>query len=205
MDFNKLSQKYKSIKSPTESQNLSQASKSQTQGLLEVIKREDAKSRKQSKRFYLITSITALVYVLVFIVNPDPDLTLANRIAGGCFIVAAVILALLFRKKHKQLEKISYLSSPKTFLEHAKKRFQFWNLKQLWLVVIIILVDVASIISLSNYFDLLSQTKGIILYQLLFLGMLVFGFFMGKREWEKHKKPTFAKIEEMLSGFAEEN
>jgi hypothetical protein len=205
MDLKKLSEKYKSIKSPVETQSLSRSESNETNSLLEIIKKEDSKSKKQSKRFYIITSITTIVYVLIFIINPDPELTIKTRLAGSCFIFASLILAVLFWKKHSQIKETWYTSSPKIFLEEAKKRFQFWNRKQLWLIVVIVLVDVASMFSLSNYFESLGHTKGIIIYQLLFLSLMIFGFFMGKKEWQKNKKPIFTKIEEMLSGFEEEN
>lgn len=205
MDFEKLSQKYKSIQSPIETQSLFDLAPKETSSLLDIIIKEDSKSRKQSKRFYIITSVTAVIYILIFIVNPDPDLTILNRLAGTCFIVASIILAVLFRDKHKQIKKTWYISSPKVFLEEAQKRFQFWNRKQLWLILVILLVDIASMLSLSNYFEYLGHTNGIILYQSVFAGLILFGFYMGRKEWQRTKKPIYTKIEEMLSGFEEEN
>ena len=205
MDFKKLSEKYKSVKSPVDPHALPHPESKKTNSLLEIIKNEDAKSKKQSKRFYIITSITSLVYVLIFIVNPDPELTIKNRLAGSCFIFASLILAVLFWKKHSQIKKTWYASSSKIFLKEAKKRFQFWNRKQLWLIVVVILVDIASMFSLSDYFETLGHTRGIIIYQFVFFGLLIFGFIMGNKEWQRNKKPIFNKIEEMLSGFEEEN
>jgi hypothetical protein len=203
MDYNELTEKYKTIKSPEKQQESLNLNESGKNSLLETIKIDDANSKKQSKRFYIITAITAAIYIVVFIINPDPDLTLKHRLAGTCYILASIILAALFRKKHDHLKKIWYTSSPKVFLEEAKKRFQFWNKKQLWLIMVVLLINVATLISVSKYFEYLNNLNGIIVFQLIYFSLLAFGFIMGKREWTKRKKPILLKIEEMLSGFEE--
>jgi hypothetical protein len=204
MNYKELSAKYKAIKSPAKQQQLSDLNATEKNSLLETIKEEDANSKKQSKRFYIITSIAAIVYVLLFIVNPDPDLTIKNRIAGSCYVVASLILAILFWKKHNQIKQAWYLASPKVFLNEAKKRFQFWNWKQLWLIVVVLLVNVATMVSLSKYFEYLNNVNGIIVFQLIYFSLLAFGFIMGKKDWQKNKKPILLKIEKMLAGFDEE-
>ena len=203
MDFEQLSDKYKGIKSPIKIQSSEQKQSGNKSSLFEIIQKEDSNSKKQSKRFYLITSITAIVYILVFIVNPDPNLTIKNRLAGSCYIIASIILAILFWKKHKQLKESSYLSSSREFLKEAKKRFQFWNKKQLWFIAVIILVNIASLISLTRYIENLDHTKGIFIYEIVFFVLFIFGFLMGKRSWTKNKKPILLKIEKMLISFEE--
>lgn len=200
-----MTNKYKSIKSPANQDPLHNPESKKTDNLLETIKKEDANSKKQSKRFYIITSIAAVVYVLMFIVNPDPDLTLMIRLAGSCYVLASLILAILFWKKHNQLKKTWFLESPKIFLEEARKRFKFWNKKQLWLIVVVLLVNLATLVSVSKYFEYLNNLSGIIIFQLIYFSLLGFGFFMGKKEWKKNKKPILLKIEKMLAGFDEEN
>ncbi|WP_297100494.1 hypothetical protein [uncultured Draconibacterium sp.] len=201
MDFDQLSEKYRTIKSPVEPLSAKTVDSGEAKSLFEKIKKHDAYSKKQSKQFYIITSVVAVVYILVFIINPDPYLTLQNRLAGCAFILASLILAFLFKKKHKRITNTMLLSSTKSFLEEAKKRFRFWNRDQLWLILVVLLVDVASVFSISKYFDFLSQTNSIILAQLLYFGLLTFGFFMGKKSWTKNKKPILDKIETMLSEF----
>lgn len=204
MDFDQLSKKYRNIKSPAEQLSDSTKDAGKANSIFEKIKKDDAYSKKQSKQFYIITSIVAVVYVLIFIVNPDPNLTLKNRLAGSAFILASLILAFMFRKKHKRITNTMYLSSTKSFLEEAQKRFRFWNRNQLWLIPVVLLVDVASLGSISKYFDFLSQTSSIILSQFLYFGLLAFGFFMGKKSWTKKKKPILLKIDKMLAAFDEQ-
>lgn len=201
MDFDQLSEKYRTIKSPVEPMSVKTVGSGEAKSLFEKIKKHDAYSKKQSKQFYIITSVVAVVYILVFIINPDPNLTLQNRLAGCAFILASLILTFLFKKKHKRITNTIFLSSTKSFLKEARKRFRFWNRDQLWLIIVVLLVDVASLFSITKYFDFLSQTNSIILAQLLYFGLLTFGFFMGKKSWTKKKKPILDKIETMLSEF----
>ncbi len=203
MDFEQLSNKYRTIKSPIQPLATSANNSSETNSLFEKIEQENAYSKKQSKQFYIITSIVAIVYVFIFIINPDPDLTLENRLAGSAYILASVILAFLFRKKHRQIKNTMYISTPKIFLEEARKRFAFWNRDQLWLILVVFLVDVASMFSISKYFNFLNETTALIISQALYFGLLGFGFYMGKKSWTKKKKPILLKIEEMLAGFDE--
>lgn len=205
MDYKQLSEKYKAIKSPEKQHKSSELNAMKKNSLLETIKKEDANSKKQSKRFYIITSIAAIVYTIIFIVNPDPDLTIKNRLAGSCYVVASIILAILFWKKHNQIKQTWYLASPKVFLNEAKKRFQFWNKKQLWLIVVVLLVNLATMVSVSKYFEYFNKLNGIIVFQLIYFSLLAFSFIMGKKDWQKNKKPILLKIEKMLAGFDEEN
>ncbi len=203
MDFKEFSEKYKNIKSPGISEDLDHKESDIPSNLLEMIKKENAKSKKYTKRFYIIFAITAIVYVLIFIVNPDPDLTLINRIAGSCYVIASLILFTLFWRKHKKIKNTSYLASPKEFLEEAKTRFQFWNPNQWWLLVVVVLVDIGASFSLLRYLGEMDKTIGIIIFQFIYILLLIFGFYMGKKEWIKTKKPLYTEIENMLSGFAE--
>ena len=203
MNFEQLSQKYRNIKSPVE-QQASVTDSGTTNNLFDVIKKQDAYSKKQSKRFHIITSIVAVVYIVVFIINPDPDLTLQNRLAGGAYILASIILAFLFLRKHNKIKNTIYLSSTKNFLEEARKRFSLWNKNQLWLVLVVLLVDIATMFSMSNYFDFISSANAIIISQLIYFALLAFGLYMGKKQWKKTKKPILEKIEEMLAAFEDE-
>lgn len=204
MDYKQLSEKYKAIKSPENQQNSSKLYGKGKNGLLETIKKEDTKSKKQAKRFYIITSVVAVLYFIIFIVNTDPDLSLKNRLAGSCYIIASLILAFLFRKKHNKIKTSFYLAPTKEFLYEAKKRFQLGNKQQLWLVLVILLVDIASFLSSSNYFYFLGTLQGIVTFQVLFIGLLVLGLFFGKKEWSKNKKPIVDKIDKMLVSFDEQ-
>ena len=102
MDFEQLSKKYRDLKSPVVSDILNKPESGKTNSLMEIIKKEDTFSKKQSKRFYIISAITTVLYVLIFIINPDPELTLTYRIAGSCYVAASLILFALFWKKHKK-------------------------------------------------------------------------------------------------------
>ena len=203
MDFEQFSEKYKKIKSPDANQATDNSSHEDSSGLMELLMKEDIKSKKVSRRFYIIYGIGGVLYFLLFIANPDPQLTIRNRIAGTCFVVAFAVLGILFWKNYSEINKSMYLNSPRKFLIAAKKRFSFWNKKQLWLIPVVLLINLGSSISISRYYGNLSPIIAMGIFQFVFWGTMIYGFFKGKQAWIKNKKPIFLKIDKMLAGFEE--
>lgn len=201
MKFEQFSEIYREIKSPVMDFSIHGDSGNSFVSFTELLKKEDAKSKKILRRYNIIYTIIAVFYFLLTIVNPDKDLNIQNRIAGGCYVIAFVIFVWMLRKMYKKIKKVNYATSPKMFLEEAKIRFSFWTKLQLPLIPFLILINAGASISLTNYFGSLGIMNGLILFQLIFLVFMAFGFFMGKRNWSKNKKPILNKIDEMLSGF----
>ncbi len=201
MNFESLSEKYKEIKLPSETSDGIFGNENRESSLMNTLLSQEAEAGKKYRRMYILYAIGAVAYFSVYIINPDTDLTPANRIAGICFILAFGILAVLSRKRFNEISRASYLDSQKQFLLNAQKSYSFWNKQQLWLIPVLLLVNTGATLSVIKHFHDSLLIPQIILFQLGFWCLMIFGYFMGKRVWTKRKKPTLQKIEAMLLEF----
>ncbi len=203
MDFQNISKKYKEIKSPVIDFAIHGQSGNSLESFTELLKKEDTNSEKILKRFYIIYLVVLFIYLLVFVVNPDSELNLKTRISGGCYVLAFLIFLRMLQKMRKRIKSINYFEAPKAFLNHAKERFSLWTKQQLPLIPFLVLINTGASLSLSNYFESFGIMNGLLLFQLIFLVLIIFGFLMGRREWAIKKKPILLKINEMLLAFEE--
>ncbi len=201
MNFESLSEKYKELKSPIETSNGILGNGNQDSSFLNLLQSQEAETERKYRRMYILYAIGAVAYFAVFILNPDPDLTLRNRIAGTCFVLAFAILAMLSRKRFSEINHSSFLNSQKQFLKNARKSYLFWNKQQIWLVPVLLFVNAGATFSVSNHFGDLNVTTGVFLFQVAFWCLMGFGFYMGKKAWTKKKKPILNKIEALLLEF----
>jgi len=201
MNFESLSEKYRELKSPSETRDFILGNENQNSSFIRTLQNKEAESEKRYRRMYILYAIGAVGYFSTFILNTDPDLTLANRIAGTCFILAFAILAVLSRKRFSEISRSSFLNSPKQFLQNARKSYSFWNKQQLWLIPVLLFVNAGATLSVSDHFGNLKLVTGILLFQTAFWCLMGFGFYMGKRAWTKKKKPMLLRIETMLLEF----
>lgn len=199
MNFDQFSEKYLDIKSP-----LSESEKGNSSGFLDYLAKEEHEAKSKYRRMYILYGIGAIVYLSVFVINPDPELSILNRIAGVCFIVAFSILVVISRKRFNEINSPGFLYSPKNFLKYARQRHAFWNKYQIWLIPVLLLVNAGATISLLDRLGNLKPFTGIVLIQLVFWILMAFAFYMGKKNWTKNKLPILRKIDQMLAGFEEQ-
>lgn len=201
MDFENFSEKYRNIKSPeiqlSDSEN-------DNHSFLSFLEQEETENKYRYRRMYILYAIGAVVYFSVYTLNPDPDLTIANRLAGLSYFIAFLILLIIYRKRFSEINQASFLRSPIDFLKVARSRYIFWNKRQLWLIPVLILVNLGTSLSFLKYFENLNPFTGILLIQLVFWSLMLFGYYRGKQAWAKKKRPILSKIDKMLAGFSEQ-
>ncbi|MDX8341321.1 hypothetical protein SLH46_19130 [Draconibacterium sp. IB214405] len=201
MNFEQLSEKYSELKSPEEMTTGILGNKNQESPFLNMLHTNEAEAKRKYRRMYILYAIGAVAYFFIFILNPDKGLSPAERIAGTSFVFAFAILAVLSLKRFSEINRASFLDSPKQFLRNARKSYSFWNKQQLWLLPVLLFVNAGATLSLLDNFGNLNLLTGILLFQIAFWCLMGFGFFMGKKTWTKKKKPTLQKIETLLLDF----
>ena len=119
MNFESLSEKYKELKSPVETTSGVLGNENPDTSFLAILQSQEAEAKRKYRRMYILFAIGAVGYFAIFFLNADPDLTLRNRIAGTCFMLAFAILAVLSRKRFSEINRSSFLDSQKQFLTNA--------------------------------------------------------------------------------------
>lgn len=156
--------------------------------LTQRLKKEDDKNLRMFRNFRYIFLVMIIFYSLLLIVNPDSDLSWFDRIAGGCYVLAFIILALLFRKYHREYSTIDYSLPVAEMLEKAATRYSLRKRNSLIIIIPLILIDVGLTLSFSQR-DIFSPAKMILVVQLVYIPVLVIAFLIGVWIWYKRQKP----------------
>lgn len=159
--------------------------------LLNNLKNEDAKNLLSVKRFKGIFYVLIIFYILLLVVNPDPDLKIYDRITGLCYVAAFTLFAILSRKSHRELRKIDYALSSSEMFARAAKRYSFSLSRYLYAVPSLILLDAG--FTISEYFRwvTIEPLVRILIVQAIFIPILLISGYIGYLVWRKRQKPLY--------------
>lgn len=198
MDIDELKNELGGLVAP-EHINIDQ-DKNQSSGFIDRLKKADLKSKEILRRFYLIYFVIALFYFGLFILNPDPDLKLTDRINGTLLFLGILLFAIMGRIKYAELRKMRYDQPTQLFLLKALGRYKFWTREMNYMLLIVLVVNVGSCRSwVFNYPVFENLLLDIIAFQIVFFATMSVGLYFGHRHWEKHKKPIVDELNELLN------
>lgn len=165
--------------------------------LISELKATDQRNRKQVAQFSIIIIILVMIYAAVMTRKEGAIVTGYELLIGGFFLVL-----IYFFFKINALRKIDYTEPVVTFLTKAESRYTFIKPAE-WLVIgplLVILGTGGGFIvyhSFSKYFDNLTITM--VIYCIFFIGVILFGLWAGKKDWDKGNGKVLAKIRQMKS------
>jgi len=157
--------------------------------LLLNLKNEDSRNLKLMKNFKWMYIIMIIVYSLLMIVNPDPELELHHRISGLCYVVSFVFFWLIFRKYHKEYSQIDYSLPSSEMLAKAAERYKMAYKNFLQLVPPLVLMDIGLTISFTYHLTSMELMNKILLIQAIFIPVMLISGFIGYLVWRKRQKP----------------
>lgn len=176
------------------------------EALLDNLKKEDSRISRILKSAKWMYIILVFSYALMFVINPDKDLTIMNRVAGICYILAFTYLAILFRKYFKDQQKTDYSLSSSEMLANAAEKYKMNYRQLLQIVPALLLIDAGISITAyyANVFVNFEPVYRILLVQAFYIPVLVISFIIGYSSWHKRQKPLRDKALEMLKKLNEE-
>ena len=165
--------------------------------LTQQLQKEDARNLRVFKNFRYIFLAMIIFYSLLMIVNPDSDLSWFDRIAGGCYVIAFIILAWLFRKYHREYSTIDYSLPVAEMLEKAATRYSLKKRNSLIIIIPLALIDVGLTLSYAHR-GIFSPDQWIWGGQLVYFSVLAIAFLIGVWIWYKRQKPLRDKALKLL-------
>jgi len=175
------------------------------ESLISELGSKDTKYKKMMKRFQIVFLIFIFLYAGLFIINPDSDLTIYDRIAGVCYVVAFTLFTMQFRLLHKKFKQVNYFDPVKKVLEEAEKRYRLWNKNQLLIGVAILCIDAASILVMFDRFnERWTLWEFILIVQLLYVLIIGIGFGFGYLRWRNESRPIWLSAKALLKELEEE-
>lgn len=165
---------------------------------------KDTKYKNMMKRFQIMFFIFIFLYAGLFIINPDSDLTIYDRIAGICYVVAFTLFTIQFRILHKKFKQVNYSDPVKKVLEDAKKRYRLWHKNHFIIGFAILCIDAATILVLFDQFTG-QWTLGefVLIVQGFYVLVIGIGFFFGYLRWKSESKPIWLSAKALLKDLEE--
>jgi len=170
--------------------------------LINSLKSKDSDYKKAVWILQIFFFALMLTYTVLYVFNPDSEMGFVQRIGGGCYVIAFVLLALYFRKKHTKYKHINYSASVKELMIEAEERYRFLQKNKLGSVIAIILLDVGTCLILTKYVsDNWSMLQIILAVQAFYIISGGIGFVLGFVKWKKEIRPLWSSIKMQLKAF----
>ncbi|WP_153638512.1 hypothetical protein [Prolixibacter sp. NT017] len=164
--------------------------------LMSGLKKEDARNVRISRIFQWLMGGMSLLYLLVFVVNPDHDLTWGDRVGGVCYVVGFLVFAIIFKGFQDEYKSIDYGLPTMVMLKKAAERYRLFQPKKLYALIPVLLVDMGLVFhSLDGHQD---GSMSIWDFQLFYLACLVGGLGVGIMIWRVKQKPLRDAARELL-------
>ncbi len=199
MDINILKSELGRLKAPDNLSNFQIKDENQSSGFIDRLKNADKKSKEILRRFYIIYFVISLFYLGLFILNPDQDLKLNDRINGTLLFLGILLFAIYGKVKYSELRKLRYDQPTQIFLLKTLGRYKFWPREMNYVLLFVLLVDVGSCRSfVHNYPVFYDLVLDVIAFQVVFILAMSVGLYFGYVYWKNHKKPIVDEIGKLL-------
>lgn len=146
------------------------------------LKNEDERYARLSKNFQIVYWVLVVIYMLligIHIYEHEP----IKEIAGiTCFLMAMLIFAFMFRHFNKEYGTVDYAQPTLLMLKQAAHRYQPFQLKTIWALVAVLLIDVGLSLNESLGFELLRL-------QIVFVAVFGIALAIGLLIWSFRYKP----------------
>lgn len=157
--------------------------------LLINLKNEDARTLRKMKNFKLIFFIMIIIYTLLMVVNPDPELQLHHRLSGLFYVISFTFFAFLFRKYHKEYSKIDYSLSSSEMFRKAAERHNLTFSRYLVVLPSLLFIDIGLTISEYYRWSSIEPLNRILIVQVTLIPIFILSGFIGYLIWRKKQKP----------------
>jgi hypothetical protein len=157
--------------------------------LLAGLKKEDGKNLRLMRNYKWFLWIMVVVYSLLLVINPDPDVELHSRFTGLCYVTAFSLFALVFNKLYKEFRAVDYSVTSFEMLSAAAKRYRFQPERLLYLLPSLLLIDAGFTISIFNRWQSFAPLNRILVVQAIYFSVIIIALFAGYLIWRFKKKP----------------
>ena len=173
------------------------------ESLFDKVRIQDQKDKKMFKGTYIMFTIMLVLYTLIFVINPDPDLGILNRIAGGFFIISFGIMIPIMQSNYYERKGVDYNASTLDFLNKAENRLKFWNRKSWWIVPFLLFIAVAENLALFNvsWLSFMDPATRILTINLTYWGIMAVGYLVARMKWRKEKSHLLVGIRDLKNEF----
>lgn len=150
--------------------------------LVSKLKTEDTIYSKISRAIQIMYWIFIPVFAFLTFREYSETGNINELLSGAFFILAFLIFALFFGKYYEEYKYVDYSLPTIQMLKKAAYRYQPFQKRQVWILLALILVD------LALTFDWMNSTP-VIEIQSTFIGLMIFSVLVGLIIWYFKYKP----------------
>jgi len=175
--------------------------------VVDQLKRLDNRNKRLMFRMFILYLILSVFYLGLMILNPDPELTMENRIQGGVYVLIFIVTALFFRYHYRTTYHVDYTAPVVKMLEDARERHRLLRPGKLWFLIFIVFVsDVVVTWALSDqiwpaYWSLLTI---ILVIQAGYFTVMGISYLIGYLIWRRKSRPLVQNLTRLIEEFKRE-
>lgn len=167
--------------------------------LIDEVKRADEKYRKLMRNMTILYVVMIPLYFGLFVLNPDPELVIADRIMGASLGLGFTLFAVYFYWYKKQYEKPDLTEPLITVISKAEKRYRLITPVIALLIIGLVLIGIGVVSSMSAHMpESWSQTKSIFVPAIAFTLLNVLAWIIGVIRWRRQDRPLWIKLQNAL-------
>jgi len=168
--------------------------------LISRTKAEDSRNSKLMKSVFYLYLFCSVLYTLLYVINPDPDITKFDRLAGLCYVTAFITGTFFFRKEYKTLKNIAYAVPLLQLVKENEIRYRFFSYKWWYVILIVLLIGAGLSLSFTNpgRFGMFSISQKLLVIHSFYWSVLAISGFIGYQIWKKRSRPIWKDSKALL-------
>jgi Ca2+/Na+ antiporter len=153
------------------------------------LEKEDDRNLKMTRNFRWFLVVMAVLYTLLMVVNPDPELKMHHRISGLCYVAAFTLFTVVFAKFNNEFRNVDYSLTSVEMLQQAAKRYKFLSWRYIWMLPSLLLIDAGISVTYFHRWISVEPLNRVLLVQVVFIPLMAISAFIGYLIWRKRQKP----------------
>jgi Ca2+/Na+ antiporter len=153
------------------------------------LEKEDDRNLKMTRNFRWFLVVMAVLYTLLMVVNPDPELKMHHRISGLCYVAAFTLFTVVFAKYNNEFRNVDYSLTSVEMLQQAAKRYKFLSWRYVWMLPSLLLIDAGISVTFFHRWISVEPLNRVLLVQAVFIPLMAISAFIGYLIWRKRQKP----------------
>ena len=175
--------------------------------VVDQLKRLDTKNKKLMFRMFVFYLVFAVFYLGLMILNPDPELTLENRLQGVLYVLMFLVAAFFFRHHYRKTYEADYTAPVLKMLEDARERHKLLKPGKIWFIIFIVITcDVVVTWALADQTWPANWTRlaTILVIQAGYFTIMAISYLVGYLIWRKKSRPLVRNLTMLIEEFKRE-
>ncbi len=199
MELDELKNAAKSVRAPETGAPMPEGRLLSTEGLVEELKRADAKEKKRLRRFMTLFLLAGVLLSAGFL---RTDIGPGYRAGLWFLVVTYFVIVGLSAAKYFKLDEVRYGDPTLVFLKKAEKRYRYiapWEFAYIVPLLAVLAGAGWLLVFETRLFARYQHSpRALVIYAVSYLAVCVFGFFAAKRTWKRDKADVWNRVREAL-------